>query len=376
LTHTGIFRRDLLTGMRVKSENSNVKENFPIELGYRIPAEWENHEATWLGWPHNKEDWPGRFAPIPWVYAEIVKKISEGENVHIVIESKEHQKKVTKILNDVGTNLERIKYFVLKTDRGWMRDSGPAFVKNDSGEITLVNFKFNAWAKYDNYKKDKKLPDFISRKLGMKKFLPLHNEKHVCLEGGSIDINGKGTLITTEECLMDSETQVRNPGFTKKDYEEVFNNYLGIKNVLWFGKGIAGDDTHGHVDDLCRFVNEDTVVLVREKNPNDLNYKLLEENYERAEHMHLESGSKLNVISLPMPDPVIFKGERLPASYANFYISNKYVLVPTFNDPKDKIGLGILSELFKDRIVVGIHSADLVWGLGTIHCLTHEQPTP
>ena len=358
----------------VKSETSEVKGKIPIELGYRIPAEWEKHEATWLGWPHNKEDWPGKIAPIYWVYGEIAKKISEGENVHIIVESKEHQQKAMKVLNDIGADLNNIKFFVLKTDRGWMRDSGPAFLKKDSGEISLVNFKFNGWAKYSNYKKDEKLPAFISKKFDLQRFIPFHSGRQVCLEGGSIDINGKGTLITTEECLMDAEIQVRNPGFTKKDYEDVFRKYIGITNVLWFGAGIAGDDTHGHVDDLCRFVNEDTVVLVQEKNTSDSNYKALKENYERAESMLLENGSKLNIIYLPMPDSVIFRGERLPASYANFYISNKYVLVPTFNDPKDRIALGILSELFKDRIVAGIHSGDLIWGLGTIHCLTHEQP--
>ena len=341
---------------------------------FYVPAEWEKHEATWLGWPHNKEDWPGKIAPIQWVYGEIVKKISEGENVHIVVESKEHQKKACKVLKDVGVDLEKIKFFILKTDRGWIRDSGPVFVKNDYGEVALVNFKFNAWAKYDNYKKDSKLPAYISKRLKMQKFIAEHKGKQVCLEGGSIDVNGKGTLITTEECLMDSETQVRNPGFSKKDYEEVFRNYLGITNVLWFGKGIAGDDTHGHIDDLCRFVSEDTVVLVQEKNSADSNYRVLMENYEIAESMRLESGSKLNVVYLPMPEPVIFRGERLPASYANFYISNSYVLVPTFNDPKDRIALGILSELFRDRYVTGIHATNLVWGLGTIHCLTHEQP--
>jgi agmatine deiminase len=358
----------------VKSEMPNVKKEFPIKSGFRLPAEWEKHEATWLGWPHNREDWPGKIAPIPWVYGEIVKKISEGENLHIIVESKEHQKKASKVLKDVGVNLEKVKFFIFKTDRGWMRDSGPAFVKNDSSEVALVNFKFNAWAKYDNYKKDAKLPGFISKKLKMQKFVAENNGRQVCLEGGSIDVNGKGTLVTTEECLMDAETQVRNPGFIKKDYEEVFRNYLGISNVLWFGKGIAGDDTHGHVDDLCRFVNEDTVVLVQEKNSADKNYQPLKENYERAESMLLENGSKLNVIYLPMPEPMIFKGERLPASYANFYISNSCVLVPTFNDPKDRIAIGILSELFKDRIVTGIHAVDLVWGLGTLHCLTHEQP--
>jgi agmatine deiminase len=255
-----------------------------------------------------------------------------------------------------------------------MRDSGPAFIKDKDNHTALVNFRFNAWAKYDNYKKDIKLPSFISKKLGLQNIIPVHNNRQVVLEGGSIDTNGAGTLITTEECLMDDRIQVRNPGFTKKDYWEVFQNFLGISETIWLGKGIAGDDTHGHVDDLCRFVNKDTVVLACESNKSDANYAPLQENRERLENLVLKNGSKLNVIELPMPSPVMFKGERLPASYANFYISNHAVLVPTFNDPEDKNALGIIAELINDRPVTGIHAVDLVWGLGTLHCLTHEQP--
>ena len=345
----------------------------PLKQNYRIPAEWEKHEATWLGWPHNKEDWPGKFMPIPWVYAEIVKRISGGEKVRILVESKEHEKKARYVLESANVGLSSVEFFLLKTDRGWMRDSCPAFIKNKE-QVALVNFKFNGWAKYPNHKKDQKLPAFISEKMGIQKSIPDHNGQHVVLEGGSIDINGKGTLITTEECLLDEITQVRNPGFTKNDYEAVFKNYLGIKNVLWLGKGIAGDDTHGHVDDLCRFVNEKTVVLVQEKNSTDENYIPLQENKECLKDFHLEDGSKVEAVYLPMPEPVIFKGQRLPASYANFYISNSAVIVPTFNDPNDKTALGILRELFTDRPVIGIHALDLVWGLGTLHCLTHEQP--
>ncbi len=342
-------------------------------MNYRIPAEWEPHQATWLGWPHNKEDWPGKFTPIQWVYAEIVKKISRGEIVRIVVESKEHERKAKSVLISSEVDLSKVEFYHLKTDRGWMRDSGPAFVKSN-GKVELVNFKFNGWAKYSNCKKDEKLPKFISEKLGIKRITAEHKGNQVVLEGGSIDTNGNGTLITTEECLMDDKVQVRNPGFTKKDYEEIFKKFLGIKNVLWLGKGIAGDDTHGHVDDLCRFVNKKTVVLVQEKNSKDENYKLLQENKERLQSMKLEDGSKVEAIELPMPEPVIFKGQRLPASYANFYFSNAAVIVPTFNDPNDKTALGILSELIKDRPVIGIHAVDLVWGLGTLHCLTHEQP--
>ncbi len=342
-------------------------------MNCRIPAEWEPHQATWLGWPHNKEDWPRKFTPIQWVYSEIVKKISKGEIARIVVESKEHEKKAKSVLTSAEVDLNNVEFYHLKTDRGWMRDSGPAFVKN-SDNVELVNFRFNGWAKYSNFKKDEKLPKFISEKLKIKKTIAEQKERQVVLEGGSIDTNGNGTLITTEECLLDDKVQVRNPGFTKKDYGEIFNKYLGIKNVIWLGKGIAGDDTHGHVDDLCRFVNEKTVVLVQEKNSSDENYNPLKENKERLQDMHLEDGSKIEVVDLPMPEPVIFKGQRLPASYANFYFCNNSVLVPTFNDPNDRIALGILSELIKDRPIIGIHAVDLVWGLGTLHCLTHEQP--
>ncbi|MBE0571983.1 MAG: agmatine deiminase family protein [Ignavibacteriaceae bacterium] len=338
-----------------------------------LPPEWTKHEATWIGWPYNKSDWPGKFSPIPYVYAEIVKYISRGENVRIFVQSKDHQHKAEKVLKDSNVSLSNVELFIKKTDRGWLRDSGPMFAK-DGKETVAIDFKFNAWAKYDDYKLDDKIPSFIASKLNLKRIVAEHNGKQVVLEGGAIDTNGKGTLITTEECLLDEKVQTRNPGFTKADYFEVFKKYFGVSNVIWLGKGILGDDTHGHIDDLCRFVNKDTVVLVSEENPKDENYNLLNENKERLQNVHLLNGSKLNVVLLPMPSPQIFKGQRLPASYANFYISNYAVLVPTFNDPYDKIALGILSEFFPDRKVIGIHSVDLVWGLGTLHCLTKEQP--
>lgn len=343
-------------------------------IGKRLPAEWESHELTWLGWPHNKEDWPGKFTPIPWVYGEIVKYISIGEKVRILVEDKDHQGKAEKILKYINVELNNVDFCKFKTNRGWMRDISPAFVKNEKNDTIAVHFHFNGWAKYDNYKKDEKFPGFMSKKFNMSKITTVHNENPVILEGGSIDTNGRGTLITTEECLLDDNIQTRNPGFTKKDYEELFRTYLGITNTIWLGKGIAGDDTHGHIDDLCRFVNKNTVVLVNEKNKSDENYFNLMENQERLRDAKLEDGSSLNVVPLPMPSPVIFRGERLPASYANFYISNYAVLVPTFNDHNDRIALGIISDLINDRPVIGIHSLDLVWGLGTLHCLTHEQP--
>jgi agmatine deiminase len=349
--------------------NNSKTNNFK----YRLPAEWEKHEATWIGWPINKEDWPGKFTPIPWVYGEIVRYISREEKVRIIVPSKSHKQKVINVLKSVDANFDNIEFFFLKTDRNWLRDAGPQFVKDEKGNTIVVQFKFNAWAKYDNYKLDSKIPKMISEKLKLKRVIAEMKGKEVVLEGGSIDYNGTGTIITTEECLMDSEIQVRNPGFTKKDYEEVFRKYLGVSNVIWLGKGIAGDDTHGHVDDITRFVNRNTILTALEKKANDPNYIPLMENRERLEDAVLEDGSIPEIVELPMPSPLYFKGQRLPASYANFYISNYAVLVPTFNDPNDRIALGIISELFEDRIVIGIHAVDLVWGLGTLHCLTHEQ---
>jgi len=349
-----------------------INENRKLN-NFNLLAEWNGHEATWIGWPYNKSDWPGKFSPIPYVYAEIAKYISHGEKVRIFVQSKEHRLKAEKVLKDSNGTLTNIEFFIKKTDRGWLRDLGPMFV-NDGKETIALDFKFNAWAKYDDYKLDDNIPQFISEKLSLKRVIVEHNSKQVILEGGAIDSNGKGILITTEECLLEEKVQTRNPGFTKQDYFEVFKKYFGVSNVIWLGKGIVGDDTHGHVDDLCRFVNEDTVVLASEENSKDENYNLLNENKERLQNLYLPNGSRLNVVSLTMPSPQIFKGQRLPASYANFYISDYAVLVPTFNDPNDKIALGILSELFMDRKVIGIHSVDLVWGLGTLHCLTKEQP--
>ncbi|MGB2869612.1 MAG: agmatine deiminase family protein [Bacteroidota bacterium] len=340
-----------------------------------MPAEWERHEATWIGWPHILSDWPGKFPPIPWVFGEIVRRIGVGETVRILVESKSHELKARKALQRIGANFSAIEFFRIPTDRGWTRDSGPIFARSVKDDrVTVLRFRFNGWAKYPNWRKDVRVPEHAAKLLGKPVVEVKQNEKSVVLEGGSIDVNGRGTLITTEECLLDPKAQVRNPGFGKQEYEKVFSRYLGVTNVLWLGKGIAGDDTHGHVDDLCRFVNPNTVVLCSEKNSSDPNYRPLRDNRERLEGMKLESGERIRVILLPMPEPVVFDGQRLPASYANFYISNSAVLVPTFNDPSDRIALGILSELFSNRPVIGIHAVDLVWGLGTIHCLTQQQP--
>jgi agmatine deiminase len=342
-------------------------------LKYRLPAEWEQHKSVIICWPHQKEDWPGKFAPIPWVFAEIVKKITPCELVRIIVQSSKDIIKVKRYLGKNSVDLNRIEFIITKTDRGWVRDISPAFVKIGS-ETVGIKFQFNGWAKYSNWKKDKNIPDKLSKTLNVKLVNAAHKNRNIVLEGGAFDTNGKGTLITTEECLLDEKVQVRNPGFTKKDYEEVFRKYLGITNIIWLKKGITGDDTHGHIDDVCRFVNENTVVLCREKIPNEKNYKILEENFERLKFVKLEDGANLNVIELPMPAPLYFDNMRLPASYANFFIANEAVLVPTFNDMNDRIALNIISELIPERKVMGIHSTDLVWGLGTIHCLTHEEP--
>jgi agmatine deiminase len=343
------------------------------KIKYRMPAEWEPHKSTIICWPSQKEDWPGKFSPIPWVYAEIVRKIIPGERVRIIVQSKDQKEKVKKILDRVHADLSYVDFIILETDRGWMRDASPAFVKSEN-KVIGATFKFNGWTKYDNWKKDKNIPKALSKFLNIELIDVIHNDKKVVLEGGAIDINGNGTLITTEECLLDDKIQTRNHGFNKTDYENIFDKYLGISNVLWLGKGIAGDDTHGHVDDLCRFVNKNTVLLCRENNSNDDNYLSLEENFERVKDFKLEDGSNLNVIELPIPSPLHFEDLRLPASYANFYICNKSVLVPTFNDPNDRSALNIISDLFPTKEVVGIHAVDLVWGLGTLHCLTHEEP--
>jgi agmatine deiminase len=338
-----------------------------------MPAEWERHEATWLVWPHRLSDWPKKFAPIPWVYGEIVRKLVPGEIVRVLVESKAHEAGARRVLTRAGVDLACVQFLRFPTDRGWSRDQGPIFVTRGR-EKAIARFRFNAWAKYPDWKKDDQTPPRAARALRLKLRPVVHRGREVVLEGGAIDVNGAGTLITTEECLMDPAVQVRNPGFTRADYEAVFADALGITNVLWLGKGIAGDDTHGHVDDLCRFVGPRTVVIVQEPDGADANHRPLAENRERLQGMRTEDGSRLEVIDLPMPEALFQDGMRLPASYANFYVGNDAVLVPTFNDPADRVALGTLAELFPGRRVVGIHAVDLVWGLGTLHCLTQQEP--
>ena len=348
----------------------------PAALGFRMPAEWEPHHATWIGWPHNASDWPGKFAPIPWVYGEIVRKLVPGEVVRILVNSAAHEHQARRVLERVGVDRARVEFFRFPTNRGWTRDFGPLFVRRERPrpEVAIARFRFNGWAKYRDWKRDDQVPERIAKRLGLRLLRARAGDRDVVLEGGSIDVNGRGTLLTTEQCLLDPAVQVRNPGLSRAELERALRDHLGVTNVLWLGQGIAGDDTHGHVDDLCRFVDARAVVLCHATDPRDANYRALHENRERLEGMRLEDGAKIEVVPLPMPAPLYFEGQRLPASYANFYIANGAVVVPTFNDPNDRVALGLLGELIADRPVVGIHAVDLVWGLGTLHCLTQQQP--
>jgi agmatine deiminase len=338
-----------------------------------MPAEWEPHEATWIAWPHERTDWPGKFAAIPWVYAEIVRHLHHSERVNILVNDASGESQAKKALARIDLDWNRIHFWRIPTDRGWTRDCCPIFIVNPKGKLALTNWQFNAWAKYPNWKRDNAVPGRIAKKLRLPSWEPKLGSRPIVLEGGSIDVNGQGLLLTTEECQL-SPVQQRNPGLERADLTQVFADYLGVRKVLWLGRGIAGDDTHGHVDDLARFVAPAKVVTVVEDNPKDENYRPLQENLDRLRGMTDLEGRRLEIIQLPMPSPIFFAGQRLPASYANFYITNQSVLVPTFNDPKDRVALGTLADLFPDRQIVGIHAVDLVLGLGTLHCLTQQQP--
>ena len=338
-----------------------------------MPAEWQPHEATWIAWPHNRRDWPGKLAPIPWVYAEIVRHLHTGEFVHLLVNGPAEEKRIRGLLRRVGVDLGRVRFFPWPTDRVWTRDYGPIFITSPTGEVGITDWGFNAWAKYPNWQNDDRIPAQAAQALGLRAWQPTCGERRVVLEGGSIDVNGDGLLLTTEECLL-SPVQERNPGLGRADYERVMADYLGVRQVIWLGDGIAGDDTHGHVDDIARFVGPRTVVAAVEDDPADPNHAPLQDNLRRLRSAVTPEGWSLEVVPLPMPTPLVFNGQRLPASYANFYIGNEKVLVPTFNDPRDRTALGILADLFPGRIVVGIHAVDLVWGFGTLHCLTQQQP--
>jgi len=355
------------------AKNNLITAQSPAELGYSMPAEWETHAATWLGWPHNESDWPDKLDTIRWVYGEMVRKISAGELVRILVHSNAEAKFAANYLKRAKCDMKQVQFVVHPTNRGWTRDSGPIHVKRKT-EKAIVHFHFNAWAKYSNWQLDTKVPETAAKILKRPLFDAQFNGKKFVIEGGGIEVNGRGTLLTTEECYLHPKIQISNPGMTKAQYDAQFKKYLGVTNVLWLVAGPVGDDTHGHIDDICRFTDRKTLVLIKEKNKKDTNYKPLAENWERIKHLRLEDGSKPEVVTLPMPAPVRYKNWRLPASYANFYICNTCVIVPTFNDPNDRVALGILGELFRDRPVVGIHAVDLVLGFGSLHCLTQQEP--
>ena len=364
-----------------------ITNQSPAQLGYSMPAEWAPHAATWLGWPHNESDWPDKIDTIRWVYGEMVRKITQGETVRLLVRSKAEAKFAASYLKRARCDLKRVQFVVHPTNRGWTRDSGPIHVTRNTQHATrskaIVHFHFNAWAKYSNWQLDTKVPETAAALLKRPLFeaqwqAQTRNSKpetrNFVIEGGGIEVNGRGTLLTTEECYQHPKIQVRNPRMTKAQYDEAFKKYLGVKNVLWLVAGPVGDDTHGHIDDICRFTDHKTLVLIKETNKKDPNYKPLAENWDRIKHLRLEDGSKPEVIALPMPAPLHYRNWRLPASYANFYICNACVIVPTFNDPNDRLALGILGELFKDRPVIGIHAVDLVLGFGSLHCLTQQEP--
>jgi agmatine deiminase len=383
-----------------------------------MPAEWESHAATWLAWPHYHGDWPGKFEPIPWVYTEIIRNLARHERVELIVNDAAAERRVRKLLSRSNVELANVCFHRWPTNRVWLRDSGCIFVTGTppgfalagqprrlslhentlsredreghdfsradqrlggsralapEGSLLATKFRFNAWAKYSNWRHDEKIGSLMAEAACADEIRPLHRGIRVVLEGGSIDVNGRGTLLTTEECLL-SKVQQRNPGMSRKDYEKIFADHLGAPNVIWLGKGISGDDTHGHVDDLTRFVAPDTVVTMVESNRKDVNYKPLQENLRRLQSARDQSGKPLNIVELPMPGPVVFEKRRLPASYANFYIANGIVLVPVFNDPNDRTALNTLLSLFSTRAVIPIYSGDLIWGLGTMHCMTQQQP--
>ena len=342
----------------------------------RMPAEWERHRATWISWPHHEPDWPGKLGPIPWVYAEIARVLAAHEQVEILCASEDVRADAEAALTSHGVHRDRVRLHVLDTDRGWLRDSAPTGVLDADGKVVLVSWAFNAWAKYENYTRDARIGRAIADITGLPLDEPRRDDtgERIVLEGGGIEVNGGGLMLVTEEWLL-SSVQVRNPGLDRSDYERIFADWLGIRETIWLGEGCVGDDTHGHIDDIARFVAPDVVVLAVEADPADDNHERSMDNLRRLQLAKPAAGP-LRIETLPFPRPVVMDGERLPASYANFYIANGVVIVPTFNDPQDRVALNTLARAMPSHEIVGIHAVDLVWGLGTLHCLTQQEPAP
>ena len=345
-----------------------------LSLARRMPAEWEKHDATWIAWPHHEPDWPGKLAPIPWVYAEIVRVLADHDRVEILCHDATVADNARTLLGAHGVKENGYRVHLVSSDRVWLRDSAPTGVVRADGRVELINWGFNGWAKYDNYKKDSEIGSEIERITGLPRIVPTRpdNGERLILEGGGIEVNGAGLMLVTEEWLL-TPVQVRNPGMLAGDYEKAFAEYLGVTDTLWLGEGAVGDDTHGHVDDIARFSSRDTVILAYEQDPADGNHARSADNLRRLQL----AGEKrpLRIVMIPFPRAVMMNGERLPASYANFYIANGAVLVPTFNDPADRVALNGIAEAFPRYAVIGIHAVDLVWGLGALHCLTQQQPS-
>lgn len=351
----------------------------PAAAGFRMPAEWEPHAATWMAWPHERSDWPGpgKLEAVRWVYVEIIRHLVRGERVRMLVNDARAEGQARAMLGRTGIDARGVEFWRIPTDRSWTRDYCPLWVRHSNGARGLVAWRFTGWARYPNHRLDAAVARRIAARSGLPCWRPTvrlaGRRRHVVLEGGAIDVNGAGTLITTEQCLL-SEEQARNPGLGRTAVERLFGTYLGVRSVVWLGGGIAGDDTHGHVDDLARFTDPRTVAIVTADDPADENHAALRENLRRLRASRDQDGRALRIVELPSPAPRYYDGQRLPASYANFYVANAAVLVPTFNDPNDRIALAILARCFPDRPVVGIHAADLVLGLGTLHCLTQQEP--
>ena len=340
---------------------------------YRLPAEWEPQKSTWIAWPHNSKDWPGKFGEIPIVFVKIINELSKVQLVNILVNDKSEKKKAIFFLNYLGCKIKNIKFIICGTDRAWTRDYLPIFVKNNKNRIFLTNWEFNAWAKYKNFKKDNKAFIKVKKFVKNKLINPKFKNKKIVLEGGSIDVNGNGYLLTTKQCLL-SKIQQRNKGLGKSEYYKIFNKYFGIKKIIWLNKGIHGDDTHGHIDDIARFVEKNKLFIAKENNKKEKNYKNLDDNIKIVKKFKKYEDKRIKIIYLPMPKPKFVNKIRVPASYLNFYIANKIVLVPIFNDSKDKIVLKIFKKHFKNKKIIPIDCSVLVWGFGTIHCMTQQQP--
>lgn len=341
----------------------------PKQLGYHFPAEFARHSATWLSWPHKEASWPGKIETIYPVYAEFIKRVAEGEVVNINVVDDAMKQKALGYLQRINADLSKINFFVHPTNDAWCRDHGPAFLVNPNAEHKkiIVDWGYNAWGgKYPPFDLDDNIPTLIAKHYNIPVYYP-----GIVMEGGSVEFNGKGTVLTTTSCLLNEN---RNPQLNQKQIEQYLHDYYGVNHILWLGDGIIGDDTDGHIDDLTRFVNADTVVTVVEHNKTDENYEPLHDNLKQLKTLRLESGKQLNIVELPMPAPIVYEDMRLPASYANFYIANNYVIVPTFRDKNDDKALEILQQCFKDRKVIGLDSVDIIWGLGSFHCLSQQEP--